>query len=203
MKDYRQLARSMDAKVLNALLCAFLLLPLAGSIAPPTTMTLDEQGLQLIEEGQTTIVPAQAPVTWGNPSPWWEWASLDADRNGIHDSLQTASGPVNVGLSYDRPVTDSNREQLTLLGHDIHLELPVVDALLIGDIDASQIYVLAQLDGVIMVERYGSLVFYGDVQTPAVKARNSTEYPLGAWGLGVSGQGVNICLLYTSDAADE
>ena len=197
MKDYGQFVRSMDAKALNALLCAFLVLPLAGSIAPPSVMTLDEPGLQLIEYGQTTIVPAQAPVTWDNPGPWWGWASLDADRNGIHDSLQTASGPVNVGLSYDRPVTDSNREQLTLLGHDIHLELPVVDALLIGDIDASQIYVLAQLDGVVMVERYGSLVFYGDVQTPAVKARNSTEYPSGAWDLGVSGQGANIALTDT------
>ncbi|MAS88584.1 MAG: hypothetical protein CMA33_01865, partial [Euryarchaeota archaeon] len=94
----------MDAKALNAILCAFLVLPLAGSIAPPSVMTLDEPGLQLIEYGQTTIVPAQAPVTWDNPGPWWGWASLDADRNGIHDSLQTASGPVNVGLSYDRPV---------------------------------------------------------------------------------------------------
>ncbi len=48
-----------------------------------------------------------------------------------------------------------------------------------------------------MVERYGSLVFYGDVQTPAVKARNSTEYPIGAWDLGVSGHGVNIAVTDT------
>jgi len=48
-----------------------------------------------------------------------------------------------------------------------------------------------------MVERYGSLVFYGDIQTPAVKARNSTEYPIGAWDIGVSGDGVNIALTDT------
>jgi serine protease AprX len=53
------------------------------------------------------------------------------------------------------------------------------------------------LDGVVMVERYGSLVFYGDIQTPAVKARNSTEYPIGAWDLGISGEGVNIALTDT------
>ena len=187
----------MDAKALNALLCAFLVIPLAGSIAPSTVMTLDEQGLQLIEEGQTTIVPAQAPVTWANPGPWWSWTSLDADRNGVHDSLQVASGPVNIGLSYERAVTDSNRHALALLGHDIHLELPVVDALLIGAVDASEVQTLAQLDGVVMVERYGSLVFYGDIQTPAVKARNSTEYPIGAWDLGISGEGVNIALTDT------
>ena len=197
MKDYGQFAPSMDAKALNALLCAFLVLPLAGSIAPPTAMTLDEPGLQLIEGGQTTIVPAQAPVTWDNPGPWWKWTSLDADRNGIHDSLQTSFGPVNVGLSYNRPVTDFNREQLALIGHDIRLELPVVDALLIGDVDSSEVHELAQLKGVVMVERYGSLVFYGDVQTPTVKARNSTEYPIGAWDLGVSGYGVNIAMTDT------
>ena len=187
----------MDAKALNALLCAFLVIPLAGSIAPPTVMILDEQGLLLIEEGQTTLVPAQAPVTWADPGPWWSWTSLDADRNGVHDSLQVASGPVNIGLSYERAVTDSNRQALALLGHDIHLELPVVDALLIGAVDASEVQTLAQLDGVVMVERYGSLVFYGDIQTPAVKARNSTEYPIGAWDLGISGEGVNIALTDT------
>ena len=187
----------MDAKVLNALLCAFLVIPLAGSIAPPTVMTLDKQGLQLIEEGQTALVPEQAPVTWANPGPWWSWTSLDADRNGVHDSLQVASGPVNIGLSYERAVTDSNRNALALLGHEIHLELPVVNALLIGAVDASEVQTLAQLDGVVMVERYGSLVFYGDIQTPAVKARNSTEYPIGAWDLGISGEGVNIALTDT------
>ncbi|HIC50077.1 MAG TPA: hypothetical protein EYP01_01310 [Candidatus Poseidoniales archaeon] len=187
----------MDAKMINALLCAFLVIPLAGSIAPPPMVTMDEHGLQLIGEGQTTLVPAQAPVTWANPGPWWSWTSLDADRNGIHDSLQLATGPVNVGLSYHRAITGSDRTALAQLGHQIHLELPVVDALLIGAVDASEVPVLAQLDGVVMVERYGSLVFYGDVQTPAVKARNSTEYPIGAWDLGVSGQGVNIAVTDT------
>ncbi len=187
----------MDAKMINALLCAFLVIPLAGSIAPPPVVTLDEHGLQLIGEGQTTLVPAQAPVTWANPGPWWSWTSLDADRNGIHDSLQLATGPVNVGLSYHRAITGSDRTALAQLGHQIHLELPVVDALLIGTVDASEVPVLAQLDGVVMVERYGSLVFYGDVQTPAVKARNSTEYPIGAWDLGVSGHGVNIAVTDT------
>jgi len=187
----------MDAKGLNAILCAFLLVPLAGSVAPPQASTFDSEGLQLIGPGQQATPPIQAAVSWADPGPWWTWTSLDSDRNGIHDSLQTASGPVNVGISYDGRITDSNRLDLTLLGHDIHLEIPSVDAVLIGDVDASEVYSLSQLDGVVMVERYGSLVFYGDVQTPAVKARNSTEYPVGAWDLGVSGHGVNIALTDT------
>jgi len=187
----------MDTKALSAVLCAFLLVPLAGSIAPPPLSEIDSEGLQLIGQDQQTTTPVQAAVSWANPGPWWTWTSLDSDRNSIHDSLQTASGPVNVGLSYDGRITDSNRFDLALAGHDIHLELLSVDALLIGDVDASEVYALSQLEGVVMVERYGSLVFYGDVQTPAVKARNSTEYPVGAWDLGVSGHGVNIALTDT------
>ncbi len=187
----------MDTKALSAVLCAFLLVPLAGSVAPPHLSEIDSEGLQLIGQDQQITTPVQAAVSWANPGPWWTWTSLDSDRNSIHDSLQTASGSVNVGLSYDGRITDSNRFDLALAGHDIHLELLSVDALLIGDVDASEVYALSQLEGVVMVERYGSLVFYGDVQTPAVKARNSTEYPVGAWDLGVSGHGVNIALTDT------
>ena len=187
----------MDTKALSAVLCAFLLVPLAGSVAPPHLSEIDSEGLQLIGQDQQITTPVQAAVSWANPGPWWTWTSLDSDRNSIHDSLQTASGPVNVGLSYDGRITDSNRFDLALAGHDIRLELLSVDALLIGDVDASEVYALSQLEGVVMVERYGSLVFYGDVQTPAVKARNSTEYPVGAWNLGVSGHGVNIALTDT------
>ena len=187
----------MDAKGLHAIMCALLLVPLAGSVAPIQISTLGEDGLQLIDVGQQTTAPVQAPVSWASPGPWWTWTSLDSDRNGIHDSLQTASGPVNVGLSYDGRVTDSNRLELARMGHEIHLELPSVNAVLIGDVDASDVHALSQLEGVVMVERYGSLVFYGDIQTPAVKASNSTEYPVGAWDLGVSGHGVNIALTDT------
>ena len=187
----------MDAKGLHAIMCALLLVPLAGSVAPIQISTLGEDGLQLIDAGQQTTAPVQAPVSWTSPGPWWTWTSLDSDRNGIHDSLQTASGPVNVGLSYDGRVTDSNRLDLARMGHEIHLELPSVNAVLIGDVDASDVHALSQLEGVVMVERYGSLVFYGDIQTPAVKASNSTEYPVGAWDLGVSGHGVNIALTDT------
>ena len=187
----------MDAKGLHAIMCALLLVPLAGSVAPIQISTLGEDGLQLIDAGQQTTAPVQAPVSWASPGPWWTWTSLDSDRNGIHDSLQTASGPVNIGLSYDGRVTDSNRLDLARMGHEIHLDLPSVNAVLIGDVDASDVHALSQLEGVVMVERYGSLVFYGDIQTPAVKASNSTEYPVGAWDLGVSGHGVNIALTDT------
>ena len=187
----------MKPKSVKALLCVFMLVSCTGSLALPTHYPLSQGEVQLIEEGQTETVPIQSPVLWSEQAPWWETSALDADRNRIHDSLQYAEGPVNVGISYSREVTEQDRARLTLAGYAINVELPVVNALLVGAIDASEVYDIAQLDGVVMVERYGSLVFYGDVQTPAVKAKNSTEYPVGAWDLGVSGHGVNIALTDT------
>ena len=187
----------MKPKSVKSLLCVFMLVSCTGSLALPGHYPLSEDGVQLIKEGQTETVPIQSPVLWSEQAPWWETTALDADRNGIHDSLQYAEGPVNVGVSYSREVTEQDRVRLTLAGYAINVELPVVNALLVGTIDASEVYDIAQLDGVVMVERYGSLVFYGDVQTPAVKAKNSTEYPVGAWDLGVSGHGVNIALTDT------
>ena len=187
----------MKPKSVKSLLCVFMLVSCTGSLALPGHYPLSEDGVQLIEEGQTETVPIQSPVLWSEQAPWWETSALDADRNRIHDSLQYAEGPVNVGVSYSREVTEQDRARLTLAGYAINVELPVVNALLIGTIDASEVYDIAQLDGVVMVERYGSVVFYGDVQTPAVKAKNSTEYPVGAWDLGVSGHGVNIALTDT------
>ena len=187
----------MKRSVLALVLVALMVFPLAGSIAAPSQRALSTEGVQLIGVGQTTEVPLQAEIWWDTTLDWWEYTTLDADRNGIHDSLQTAVGPVNVGLSYAREVTQTNRDDLARLGFDIHQELPIVDALLLGDVDASQVWLLAELDGVVMVERYGSLIFYGDIQTPAVKARNSTEYPIGAWDLGVTGKGVNIAMTDT------
>ena len=112
---------------------------------------------------------------------------MDMDRNGIHDSIQEAVGPVNVGLSFTRAVTDLDRQILLSRGFEIRQELPVVDAVLLGDIDPMDASALSQFDGVAMVERYGSMIFYGDVQTPAVKASNSSDYPVGAWDLGCPG----------------
>ena len=191
----------MDRRSVAVALVLILLSPLAGSVAAPSSNVgqrqLDPTGLQLIEQGQITKIPQQGPIWWNPELDWWQHTSLDIDRNGIHDSLQFAKGSVNVGLSYAREVTTGDIEKLEGLGFDIHLELPIVDALLLGDVDASEIWQLAEIDGVVMVERYGSVVFYGDVQTPAVNAKNSSEYPVGAWDFGVTGKGINIAMVDT------
>ncbi len=182
-------------------LVMMLLSPLAGCLAAPGSTaqfrTIDPDGVQLAENGHSENIPVQSDIWWDTEQYWWQNSSLDRDGNGIHDSLQSAEGPVNVGLSFSRKVTQLDHENLESLGFEINLELPIVDALLLGDVNPTQVWILAQQDGVVMVERYGSLIFYGDVQTPAVKASNSTEYPVGAWDLGVSGEGVNIAMVDT------
>ena len=144
---------------------------------------------QIVEPDHLTSVPEQSDIWWDPHSKWWDVTTLDMDRNGIHDSIQEAVGPVNVGLSFTRAVTDSDRQILLSMGFEIRQELPVVDAVLLGAIDPTEAVGLSQIDGVAMVERYGSLVFYGDVQTPAVKASNSSDYPVGAWDLDCPGAG--------------
>ncbi|MEC7503324.1 MAG: S8 family serine peptidase [Candidatus Thermoplasmatota archaeon] len=182
-------------------LVIILLSPLVGSIAAPgmdEAESLDRaEDVQRIESGHMDSVPLQGPIWWDSDADWWDHTSLDRDRNGIHDSLQSAEGTVNIGLSYSRPVLQGDIDLLTSLGYSVNVELPIVNALLLGDVNSSHIWSLADVEGVVMVERYGSLSFFGDIQTPAVKARNSTEYPIGAWDLGVTGSGMNIAMVDT------
>ena len=179
------------------MIALMLSIPFVGTIAPPTDDGFRALGDgQLIHSDWTTEIPAHQPLVW-NTNPWWTWTSMDQDRNGIHDSLQSAIGTVWVGLSYDHTPTIEDENRLTELGYTPKLVIPAVDAILIGAVDALNVTELSQIEGVVMVERYGSIVFYGDIQTLAVKARNSTEYPESAWQLGVSGHGVNIALTDT------
>ena len=191
----------VDGKTLISLWLALLLtVPLAGSLGASTDeMSSHTSGpeYQLVGEGDITHVPTQVAMPAFDALPWWEVTTLDLNRNRIHDSLENASGPVNVGLSYGRQPTTSDVRAVEGLGHSVNLEVPEVDALLLGTVDANDVWALADLNGVVMVERYGTVVFYGDIQTPAVKARNSSWYPVGAWDLGVSGKGVNIALTDT------
>ena len=181
-----------------AMMIALMLsIPFVGAIAPPMDNGFRSMGEgQLIHTEWTTDIPAHQPLTW-NELPWWERTTLDLDRNGIHDSLQTEVGTVWVGLSYDHTPTIEDENRLNELGYTPKWVIPAVDAILIGAVDALNVTELSEIEGVVMVERYGSIQFYGDIQTMAVKARNSTEYPDSAWQLGVSGKGVNIALTDT------
>lgn len=175
-----------------------MLLPLVGSLgaAGPVSHPTGHFA-QLLMPGDSLNPPVQTPMPTFGEVEWWDYTTLDSNRNAIHDSLESATGPVKVGLSYDHTPTSTDEAAVESLGHSVNLLVESVDALLLGTVNASDVWALAELEGVVMVERYGTLVFYGDIQTPAVKARNSSWYPVGAWDLGVSGKGVNIALTDT------
>ena len=187
----------MGRVVVAVSLVLLLMTPLTGSIAEGDHHDNHSNDIQIINYGETTDIPLQKPIPWDNMIPWWETTMLDTDRDGVHDSLAEETGIVNIGISYSRDVRESDIDSLSLRGINVNLELPSVDALLIGGIHVDKIEEISNLDGVVMIERYGSVVFYGDIQTPSVKAKNSSEYPLGAWDLGVSGSGMNIALVDT------
>lgn len=189
----------MQTRRLWAVIClAVLMGPLIGSLTVPPSdyVRLDNQ-FQILPEGQTLDVPDQDGWGWiVDERPWWERSALDQDRNKIHDSLQDSHFVTGVGVSYSTDVTETHISQLEEIGLNIVDVIESVDAVLVGLINTSIVHTLAQLDDVVMVERYGEIHLYGDIQTPAVKARNSTMYP-GAWDLGVTGDGVVIAMVDT------
>ena len=180
---------------------AVLMGPVTGSlvtIEPNKWTPVTEEGLMWMPEGYSEIVPLQELPSWaGDDTPWWERTTLDLNRNSIHDSLETYNGTTGIGLSYGVEVTSSHLFALTSLNLTVIDVIESVNAVLLGQIDSNLVNQLAGMDDVVMVERYGNVVLYGDIQTPAVKARNSTAYPVGAWDLGVSGVGVNIAMVDT------
>ena len=181
---------------------SILMLPLIGSLELENKregwVATDDSGTQWMKPTDLTIIPEQWSEGWFIEStPWWERTALDENRNHIHDTLELVTGTTGIGVSYQVEVEQHHLEQLNQLGLETRFSIPSVNAVLLGQIDAGFAPQIAQLEDVAMVEMYGQVVFFGDVQTPAVKARNSTVYPNGAWDLGVSGEGVVIAMVDT------
>ena len=191
-------------RIIAFALFALLMGPLTGSLTHVDGqdrgdwVSYDGYGVVWMPYESTTDVPNQINPVWIEDStPWWERTVLDADRNGIHDSIQRSIGTTGIGLSYGVDVNEAHLSALYELNLSVVEVIESVDAVLLGQIDVTLAPTLAVLEDVVMVEHYGSVVFYGDVQTPAVKASNSSVYPKGAWDLGVSGAGINIAMVDT------
>jgi serine protease AprX len=191
-------------RLLALFLFAIMMGPVTGSLAVgdfdgrSDWSSADSDGIQWIQSGQTFEVPQQTPPQWvDDDTPWWERTNLDLDRNEIHDSLESMIGVTGIGLVYSTDVTETHLNALEQLGLNVVDVIEAVDGVLLGQVNTSLAPTLAALEDVVMVEEYGHVVFFGDVQTLTVKARNSSLYPVGAWDLGVSGAGVNIAMVDT------
>ncbi|MEL0312891.1 MAG: S8 family serine peptidase [Candidatus Poseidoniales archaeon] len=189
-------------RMLAVVVLALLMGPVTGSLfvksEPIGWEAVDAEGLQWMPTGYGFDVPHQAEAAWlSDTTPWWERTALDENRNAIHDSLESYVGTTGIGLSYGVEVNEGHLADLAAMNLSVVDVIESVDAVLLGQVDASLAFQLAALDDVVMVERYGNIVLYGDIQTPAVKARNSSFYPVGAWDLGFTGKDVNIAMVDT------
>ena len=129
--------------------------------------------------------------------PWWETTSRDLNRNGIVDWLEQIEDEYKIGVMYDHQLTEDDFQLLSDIGIEIKYHVTTVNGLLLGTVSSSLFETISNFPGVLMIEPYGDVIFYGDVQTPAIKASNSSVYSEGAWDLGYTGKGVNIAIVDT------
>tara|TARA_B100000767_G_scaffold44969_1_gene39247 strand:+ start:108 stop:2201 length:2094 start_codon:yes stop_codon:yes gene_type:complete len=145
----------------------------------------------------STTIPQMTPIIHQDLD-WWERTTMDSNNNGIFDSLETLEGPVGIGLSYGQDVTESDVALLESMGYEITDVIESVDAVLLGVINSSDVWSLSEIDGVVMVERYGQVILWGDVQTPNILAEPSDVYPHAAWNhTPLRGAGINIAMVDT------
>jgi len=149
-----------------------------------------------VNENVLSEIPSVKVNTW-EELLWWETTSRDLNRNNIVDWLEEVEDEYPVGVIYDHQLTEQDFILLGNIGVDVKVNVDLVNGLLLGTVKAELFETISNLPGVIMVEPYGKVVFYGDVQTPAIKASNSSVYSVGAWDLGFTGKGVNIAIVDT------
>ena len=191
-------------QILAVFLCAVIFLPLTGSIYNQPIydrsdwIEVDDSGIYWMNIGNTQQIPNQINPSWSEIiSPWYERSIYDLNKNQIHDSIESSEIPVGMGISYSVPVSQTHISQLNQLGLEVVDVIEAIDSVLVGIQETSLAQTLADLPDVVMVHQYGTVVFYGDIQTPNVKARNSSIYPDAAWNFGVTGKGVNIAMVDT------
>ena len=191
-------------RLLAVFLCAVIFLPLTGSIYEQPVYnranwsTIDDSGIHWMNIEDTYQIPLQAEPTWAEDIPeWYERSIFDQNKNSIHDSIESSEVPVGMGISYNTEVTETHIAQLEQLGIEVVDVIEAINSVLIGIQEVSLAQTLVDLPNVVMVHKYGTVIFYGDIQTPNVKARNSSIYPDAAWNFGVTGKGVNIAMVDT------
>ena len=98
-------------------------------------------------------------------SPWWETTSRDSNRNGVVDWLEQIETEYPIGVMYDHLPTDADIELMYEIGVSVRYFISSVNGLLLGSVDSDLFPIISDFSGVLMVEPYGEVVFYGDVES--------------------------------------
>ena len=169
--------------VVTAML-VFISLPASGISNPET------------EDNVFSEIPDVKVNSW-EEKLWWESTSRDLNRNKIVDWLENIEDEYAIGVIYEDQPTTEDLDLLEEIGVSVKVSVDLVNGLLLGTVNSELFETISNFPGVLMIEPYGKVIFYGDVQTPAIKASNSSVYSVGAWDLGFTGKGVNIAVVDT------
>lgn len=135
------------------------------------------------------------PVKEQNRPVW------DLNGNRISDILEeriSRSEDTNAILMFDREITRADSTSLEGRGFSVVSYLPGLDMVEVRGVMESNVGDLLDHAGVDSLWHTGNISWYGDVQTPNIKARESDDYsPYTAWELGYTGKGVNIAVMDT------
>ena len=125
----------------------------------------------------------------------------DLNENRISDILEeriSQSEDTNAILMFDRQITPLDPSRLEGQGFSVVSYLPGLDMMEVSGVSESNVGYIVDYAGVDSLWHTGNISWYGDVQTPNIKARESDEYsPYTAWELGYTGKGVNIAVMDT------
>ena len=149
-----------------------------------------------IEDNIFSEIPDVKVNSW-EEKLWWESTSRDLNRNKIVDWLENIEDEYAIGVIYEDQPTTEDLDLLEEIGVSVKVSVDLVNGLLLGTVNSELFETISNFPGVLMIEPYGKVIFYGDVQTPAIKASNSSVYSVGAWDLGFTGKGVNIAVVDT------
>ena len=145
-----------------AALLAFSSLPVSGMSNPESVVKNESE------------IPTVKINEWSN-SLWWETTSRDLNRNNIVDWLEEVEDEYAIGVIYEHSPTENDLNLLNEIDVDVRVNVELVNGLLLGIVKAELFHTISNFPGVLMVEPYSKVVFYGDVQTPAIKASNSSR----------------------------
>ncbi|UCF08123.1 MAG: S8 family serine peptidase, partial [Thermoplasmata archaeon] len=140
-------------------------------------------------------------VNSDDSGPWWMHWWRDADHNGIDDLIEEkmvagSNERIPIYVKYVRPLAPTDEECLEDFDLEIGYVFEFINTISARNVELGDIPRIRSLPGVGFLELQTPVRSTLDISTPAVKARNSTEYtPHTAWGIGYTGKGVNIAII--------
>ena len=129
---------------MNQLKCSIFALVILLTSLPMAGLFQEDSGLNFNYENFSTEIPEQI-ISLRDSRPWWETTTRDMDRNGVVDWLDSFNSIYPVGISYSRPLIDSDIVALNNIGIEIRFNIPAIDSVLVGYATPEQQQLISEL----------------------------------------------------------